>query len=249
MVATTKETRLTKARASLGSARSPTGAAHTCSSVGSRQKGRTCFFFFFFRLFAQCVELKSDFRQHMRPRWKDGPEFLFRFNGWHRAAWRRSRVPGSAVVQWIWLGQQGDFTRHFAWSFDPPETRLALHTYDREAARQCILLLSSLWFARLDWLYLFLVATSQRTLNDNMRIRWNVLLKNEPNLFIFLQFPGGSDNYLTISGSSHPFLSSSEVGLYIFTLHGNLFSERTLFMATKPNLAAVTNALLGYLLK
>uniref|UniRef100_A0A3Q3NJR8 TOX high mobility group box family member 4 b n=1 Tax=Labrus bergylta TaxID=56723 RepID=A0A3Q3NJR8_9LABR len=24
------------------------------------------------------------------------------------------------------------------------------------------------------------------------------------------QFPGGSDNYLTISGSSHPFLSSSE---------------------------------------
>uniref|UniRef100_A0A3Q0RR67 TOX high mobility group box family member 4 b n=1 Tax=Amphilophus citrinellus TaxID=61819 RepID=A0A3Q0RR67_AMPCI len=27
------------------------------------------------------------------------------------------------------------------------------------------------------------------------------------------QFPGGSDNYLTISGSSHPFLSSSEVGL------------------------------------
>uniref|UniRef100_A0AAQ4QMT5 TOX high mobility group box family member 4 b n=1 Tax=Gasterosteus aculeatus aculeatus TaxID=481459 RepID=A0AAQ4QMT5_GASAC len=31
------------------------------------------------------------------------------------------------------------------------------------------------------------------------------------------QFPGGSDNYLTISGSGHPFLSSSEVGLHIWT--------------------------------
>lgn len=28
---------------------------------------------------------------------------------------------------------------------------------------------------------------------------------------LMFQFPGGSDNYLTISGSSHPFLSSSEV--------------------------------------
>lgn len=29
-----------------------------------------------------------------------------------------------------------------------------------------------------------------------------------------LQFPGGSDNYLTISGAGHPFLSS-EVGIMI----------------------------------
>lgn len=42
------------------------------------------------------------------------------------------------------------------------------------------------------------------------------------------QFPGGSDNYLTISGSSHPFLSSSEVGLYIFTLRGNWILQRFL---------------------
>lgn len=63
-----------------------------------------------------------------------------------------------------------------------------------------------------------------------------MFFKTELSLCIFLQFPGGSDNYLTISGSSHPFLSSSEVGLYIFTLHGNLFSLETLFMATKPAL-------------
>lgn len=38
--------------------------------------------------------------------------------------------------------------------------------------------------------------------------------KNKTKLVIFLfQFPGGSDNYLTISGSGHPFLTSSEVGL------------------------------------
>lgn len=140
VVATTKETRLTQARASLGSARSPTGAAYTCSSVGSKQKRTDIYYYHFiliFPLFAHCVALKSYFCQHMRPRWKDGPEFLFRFNGWHRAAWRWSRIPGSTVVQWIWLGQQGDFTRHLAWSFD-----------ERQAANKCILLFS-LWFARL----------------------------------------------------------------------------------------------------
>lgn len=100
----------------------------------------------------------------MRARWKDGPEFLFRFNGWHGAAWRRSRVPGSAVVQWIWLGQQGDFTLHGALI----RQKLALHADDREAARKCILLLWSPWFvAWLGWLCLFLVATSLRTMNDH----------------------------------------------------------------------------------
>lgn len=65
-------------------------------------------------------------------------------------------------------------------------------------------------------LHLFLVPPSlNRTLNDNIHMERNVFLKNESNLCVFLQFPGGSDNYLTISGSSHPFLSSSEVGLYI----------------------------------
>lgn len=155
----------------------------------------------------------------MRPRWKDGPEFLFRFNGRHRAAWRRSRVSGSAVFQWIWLGQQGDFTQRFAvW--------LALHT----DACKCILLLSSRWFALstvawLDgcicskWLHHYaLWMTTYCTY-------WKKC--NDPNLWTFsFQFPGGSDNYLTISGSSHPFLSSSEVGLYIFSLHGNWILRR-----------------------
>lgn len=117
----------------------------------------------------------------MRPRWKDGPEFLFRFNGWHRAAWRRSRVPGSTVVQWIWLGQQGDFTHHLAWSFDPSETWLALHTGDRQAVRKCILLLSSLWFCSSSLtqrLYMFLEATSLRTLNDNVHIEKKNVFQN-----------------------------------------------------------------------
>lgn len=75
-------------------------------------------------------------------------------------------------------------------------------------------------------------------------------LKNEPKFCIFLQFPGGSDNYLTISGSSHPFLSSSEVGHFIFALHGNLCSDKNVFMATKPAFeVGVSDSLLGYLLK
>lgn len=37
------------------------------------------------------------------------------------------------------------------------------------------------------------------------------------------QFPGGSDNFLTISGASHPFLSSSEVATQTF--HFTLFSK------------------------
>lgn len=61
----------------------------------------------------------------------------------------------------------------------------------------------------------------------------NCLLNNDPNFCtLIFQFPGGSDNYLTISGSSHPFLSSSEVGLYIFNLRGIEFSDSSLFMAT-----------------
>lgn len=42
--------------------------------------------------------------------------------------------------------------------------------------------------------------------------------------FVF-QFPGGSDNYLTISGASHPFLSSSEVATQTF--HFTLFSKHS----------------------
>lgn len=74
-------------------------------------------------------------------------------------------------------------------------------------------------------------------------------MKNEPNLCIFLQFPGGSDNYLTISGSSHPFLSS-EVGLYIFALHGHLSSDKNVFVATKPAFeVGVSDSLLGFFIE
>lgn len=40
------------------------------------------------------------------------------------------------------------------------------------------------------------------------------LLNLDNLLFILFQFPGGSDNFLPISGEGHPFLSSSEVPLH-----------------------------------
>lgn len=42
---------------------------------------------------------------------------------------------------------------------------------------------------------------------------YNMLCCVNIQMSYFLQFPGGSDNYLTISGGGHTFLSSSEVWL------------------------------------
>lgn len=60
-----------------------------------------------------------------------------------------------------------------------------------------------------------------RLLTGQNRSKQVVPVQDEtfPNMWIFMfQFPGGTDNYLTISGSSHPFLSSSsEVGFVVRT--------------------------------
>lgn len=56
---------------------------------------------------------------------------------------------------------------------------------------------------------------------DFWQVKTRVPVQDETfsNMCTFMfQFPGGTDNYLTISGSSHPFLSSSsEVGFAVRT--------------------------------
>lgn len=68
-------------------------------------------------------------------------------------------------------------------------------------------------------LCLLLVTSDLKKQTDFWQVKTWVPVQDEtfPNMCIFMfQFPGGTDNYLTISGSSHPFLSSSsEVGFVL----------------------------------
>jgi len=60
------------------------------------------------------------------------------------------------------------------------------------------------------------------------------------------QFPGGSDNYLTISGSSHPFLSSSEVGLYVGIFWGIVLHLGTRVLSLNQGDAFMSNRVIGF---
>lgn len=68
-------------------------------------------------------------------------------------------------------------------------------------------------------LCLLLVTSDLQKQTDFWQVKTWVPVQDETfaNMCIFMfQFPGGTDNYLTISGSSHPFLSSSsEVGFVL----------------------------------